>query len=380
MQATNPAPNSASNSASNVAKGEADTARAMPKGGPARPTATILVLGLVLAFQLGLALFLSLGQADLRASPESALLDFEQAAVDRVRIERADAEPLLIERRDGEWVLPPLDGFPAAAAKVDALLERLAGLRKRLPVATSAEAQDRFRVADDAFEGRITLSQGDAALATLYLGDSAGFRRQYVRAADDAAIFEVDLGPADAPSRPDDWIDRAWLHQDVRDIQRIALPMVTLVREAEGGWRLSDPADGETLDQAEAEDLASQLALLTFTSVLGTDAKPEYGLDDPVLEWEIGLASGDTVGYRLSALAKPEEGSEEEPASEGHAADAGEADDETSAAPERTEYVLEVTDEPYYLELAAYAAERLTEITREGLLVPPPEEPATDAG
>lgn len=347
------------------------------KTGTPRPTPAILILALVLALQLGLALLLSLGRANLTASPETPLLGFERSAVDHLRIEHTGADPLTLEHHDGRWVIANLDGFPAAENKVEGLLKRLAGLQKRLPVATSAEGQARFKVAGDDFEGRIVLKQGDETLATLYLGDAAGFRRRYVRAGDDPAVFEADLGPAETTARPDDWIDRAWLHQDLRDIQRIELPEVRLARPDEGdGWQLVDAGDGEQLDQEAAKDLASQLALLTFNRVLGTEAKPEYQQDAPLVEWQLTLASGDTVGYRLSQLAEP-------PA---ESTKPGDSEADEAETPAR--YILKLTDKPYYLELPAYAAERLIGATRASLLVPPPapagetatpaDEPAAD--
>ncbi|MBK1732851.1 hypothetical protein CKO41_13895 [Thiococcus pfennigii] len=324
-----------------------------PRDGRPRPSPTVPILALVLALQLGLALVLSLGRGGLTASPETPLLAFERTAIDRLHIEHTGAEPLTLERRDGRWVIADLEGFPAAEAKVDGLIEQLAGLRKRLPVATSAEAQGRFKVADEGFEGRLQIGQGEDTLATLYLGDAAGFRRRYVRAGDDTAIYEADLGPADTTTRADDWVDRAWLHQDLRDIQRIELPEVTLARAEDGdGWLLGEASDGEQLDQRAAEDLASELALLTFTRVLGTEPKAEYGQDTPVVEWRLALASGETVGYRLSRFAKP--------------------DEQTEADAAQARYVLKVAEEPYFLQLPTYAAERLIGATRASLLVPPP--------
>ncbi len=320
-----------------------------------------LLLAAVLAAQILLAVILSLGQQDLSTSPDSPLLAFDHVKVDRLQIERSGSEPLVLARQDGRWVIPAIDDFPASEPKVDDLLDRLSSLRRRLPVATSEEGLARFNVAEADFEGRLTLADDDEELAVLYLGDSAGFRRQYVRAAGQTAVYEAEIGPADTPVEPDDWADRSWLREDERDIQRILLPDVALERDKEGdGWHLAEAREGETLDQEAVSELVSQLAGLSFTTVLGTAEKPEYGQDEPVLEWQLELASGERRSYTLSPVAPFTAESE------------ASQEDDAEAAPEPESYVLKVSDRPYFLELATYMAERITAITREGLLVEPP--------
>jgi len=332
------------------------------------PRILMLSLAVLLAAQLGLALLLSLDQGRFETSPEGPLLEFDPARVERLRIERSGAEALTIERAEAGWILPAHAGFPAAEAKVAALLERLADLRRRLPVATSNEALTRFKVADADFEGRLVLSAGEQSLGTLYLGDSAGYRRQYVRAAGDSAVFEVALGPGDAPADPDDWIDRDWLRLDDQDIAGIAFPDFELERE-DGAWRLAKTAADEALEQDEAKRLVRQLANLSFAGVLGTEAEPEYGRDEPLLEWRIELASGEARRYQLSPLAEP--GTERDTDGKGAAPTGTTAEGESSSPDAPDWYVLKVADEPYFLKVAAITAKPLTQISRDDLLAAP---------
>jgi hypothetical protein len=186
-----------------------------------------------------------------------------------------------------------------------------------------------------------------------------------VRAAGEGAVHEAELSLTDIPAKADDWADRALLNLDERDVQRIELPDATLER-AEGGWRLVDAKEGETLDQPKVEDLVRRLRGLTFVSVLGAEEKPEYGQDTPALEWRVDLASGDTLSYRLSRLGA-------EPAAPAPARE-GEAEAPKPKGPEW--YVLKVSDRPHYLKVASYTAEGLLGATRDGLLVKPQTNPA----
>ncbi len=325
----------------------------------------VSVLAGLLAAQIALALFLGLrGAAQSPVGREAPLLVFEPAKVERIRIEQRGLDPVVLERSEKGWQVQSLSGFPAAETRVDALLDRLAGLKRGLPVATSQEALSRLKVADGDYEGRLSIEGGGKELAALYLGDAAGVRRRYVRTAGEGAVYEAEISPTDIPAKADDWADRALLNLDERDIQRIELPGITL-EKAEGGWRLADLNEGETLDQPKAADLARRLGNLSFVSVLGAEAKPEYGQDTPALEWRIALASGDTPSYRLSRLkTEPDRAS---------AATDGTAEAPKPKGPEW--YVLKVSDRPHYLKVASYTAEGLLGTTREGLLVKPQASP-----
>ncbi len=321
----------------------------------------VLVLAALLAAQIALALFLGLrGTGPGPAGRDTPLMAFEPAKVDRIRIERRGSDPVVLERVDKGWQVQSLSGFPASGTRIDTLLERLAGLKRGLPVATSPDALARLKVADSDYEERVTIESGGKASVALYLGDTAGARRRYVRAAGETAVQEAELNPTDIPTKAEDWTDRAVLNLDERDIQRIELPGITL-EKAEGGWQLADLKDGETLDQPKVADLARRVGSLTFLSVLGTEDKPEYGQDAPALEWRIGLASGDTPSYRLSQLkTEPEQDTA-----------AGDGANEAPKPKGPEWYVLKVSDRPHYFKVASYTAEGLFGATREGLLAKP---------
>jgi hypothetical protein len=58
-------------------------------------------------------------------------------------------------------------------------------------------------------------------------------------------------------------------------------------------------AGHETLDQANADALAGKLSGSRIGAVLGTDAKPEYGLDAPELVIGLQYKRGTELEYRL---------------------------------------------------------------------------------
>lgn len=271
-----------------------------------------LVLGLsaLLLAQLLLWLVLGWGTGARSLTPSlsnAPLLDFAPEAVKRLHLQGPEGEAsVVLARGTGEhaWVLANLDDFPAQGLKVDQLLSDLAALRRTLPVATSAAARERFKVADDAFEGRLLLESDQGTLASLIVGDSAGFRRLFARPAEDSAIYEVALGMSDLSPRREDWIDRNALRLAVEDITRIASADWSLERTADG-WTLAG-ADG-TVDQEAVENLARRLATLGYRTVLTSEEAAETQAEAPALELRLGLADGNERLYRFRPLSGTDE-------------------------------------------------------------------------
>ncbi len=304
-------------------------------------TPLVIALGAALVVQVALALLLGGGSGMAPVVADTKLLPFDREAVTGIEIQTpaetdGDAPTTLkLTRADNGWTLPDLGDFPASGTRVQQLLDSLAGLTRPLPVATSVDAQQRFKVADDAFERRLTLRGGDGELATLIVGDSPGFRRVFARVAGEDAVYDLRLALFDLSANNDDWLDRGRLQLDREKVQRISGADWTLIR-GEDGWQLE--GSEQSPDADAVDDLLSSLTSLGYSGVLGTDAKPEYGLDAPAATFAIGLADGSHRSYRIGALA--------------------DSDD----------YVLKLDDDPYFFRLAAFELSGLLELTPAKLL------------
>ena len=291
-------------------------------------TPFVVALGGLLAVQLIAAVVLSFSGTDLSPlESQGPLLAFEREAVTRVHIQGQEQDSLVLEKADGTWRIPSLGGFPATQIKIDDLLAKLGEIEKRIPVATSAAAIKRFKVTDDAYERRLSLEGADGELATLYLGDSPGFRRLFVRADGEQTVYEAELALFDASEKADDWTRKTALRIEQDDIQRVELADILLTRH-EDSWSLAGLAVDQNLDQDAAASLIRTLANLNFRGVLGTENKPEYGQDAPVLTYRVTVGD-ETLEYRLSKLV--------------------EGDD----------HVLSVSNSPYLFRLSEFAAEDL---------------------
>lgn len=227
----------------------------------------------LLALQLLIAAALFWGQQQPgQQSEQQALLRFQTEQLDRVVVSDADHSVTLTKSGD-TWVLPDLQRLPADAGKLQELLDKLQSLQSGWPVATTAASQQRFEVADDKFQRRLQLYQGDKLAGELLIGTSPGFRKSHVRRAGDDAVYAVKLNSFDWPAKAEDWLDKALLA--AADIKRIEGPDYVLAKQ-EDGWhfdneKMSPAPSGETtapLDQEKARQLATALRNLRIQSVI----------------------------------------------------------------------------------------------------------------
>ncbi|MEE4384648.1 MAG: DUF4340 domain-containing protein, partial [Pseudomonadales bacterium] len=269
-----------------------------------RLLAGLLVLQLLLALGLG-----TLGPELGEAEAGGPLLAFEADAVDRVTVADGEGARAVLARGEAGWVLPDAGAFPADGDKVERLLERLAELQATVPVATSAGARERFRVAEDAHERRIVLEGDGARLAELYLGTSQGVRQVHARAGDGDAIVPVELPTYEAPTDPDDWLDRTVLQFDAATVRALRLDGLVLRRttadDGDGApaWGAEGLPAGRGLAPEAVDTFVDRLAELRIGGLLAGDAADaELGLDDPVLDVELERDGTGTVRYRLGRL------------------------------------------------------------------------------
>ena len=178
----------------------------------------IPVLATLLALQVGAAVALAVRADRLGVTlPLSPLIDADLKSIDKLVLDGAmggdesagPAKPpaarVELVRKDGHWTLPDSYGAPAADAKVQGLLDKLANARRGQPIGTSEAALRHFKVANDEYERHVVASASGKVVADLWLGSSTALRKTGVRVAPDRAVYAVDLATWDIPAATGDW-------------------------------------------------------------------------------------------------------------------------------------------------------------------------------
>lgn len=249
-------------------------------------------LAAVLGFQLALALVLWSFSSDHTAfRAKDPLLAFDPAKVDRIEIAENGASSVALVKEDGKWTIPAFASFPADGAKVTGFLTKLNALKKGWPVASSAEAAKRFKVAGDAYERKIVLKSGGNAIGEILLGTSPAFKQISARAGDDSHVYSVAFAEYEAGTRGDDWMDRTLLNIPQDQIVSIATGDVTLERK-DGKFVLSGLVEGQKPDETAIYRLVGALTYPVFDSVVGKGAEALAKVNEPNIEVTVKRTSG----------------------------------------------------------------------------------------
>ncbi|HYF19715.1 MAG TPA: DUF4340 domain-containing protein [Ramlibacter sp.] len=233
-------------------------------------------LGLLLGVQLVLAAGLLAWQAGPAGGQAQALFAFDSQAVDRLVIEGPGQARVELQRRgegkDAGWVVAQAGGFPADAARVRQVVDKLHGLKSREPMATSPDAIERFKVADAAFERRLQAQAGGKTVATLLLGTSQG-RLTSARKPGDAHVLGVDWSTHELGTQANDWLDKSVLRVAKADVEAVEV-------------------DGTRFDPAAADRVAQALAELSFQGLRGRDASARQDLGKPEVRVQVQRRGG----------------------------------------------------------------------------------------
>ncbi|MGQ4808998.1 hypothetical protein NKDENANG_02393 [Candidatus Entotheonellaceae bacterium PAL068K] len=306
----------------------------------------ITILSGLLVLQIAVTVGVNLSRENYGAFvPEEKLLSFDAGALNRIRIDGDADQHLVLNKQEGQWRLPELNGFQADQSSVERLLEQLAGLEKGWPVATTTGAAKRFKVAAASFERKVTLSQNGETQATLYVGTSPGFRKVHVRVPDENDVYAVEFSAFEAGVQLEDWLDKAVLTHKADDIRRAELPGFTLQRQDDGLVVQGLAADEETVED-EAKRLLDAIAGLRIRAVLGTEDKPEYRQDEPALRYLLGFETAEAQTYVFS---KPTDADY---------------------------YVLKASHRDEYFKVDTGIVDRLEKVTRDTLVRKPAEDSA----
>jgi len=253
---------------------------------------TIRILAVIAVAQLILTVTIWSGDSGLKGQGDkSTLLGFNKTEIDHIFI-KDDENEVSLNKKEGKW--QTANAFPADQIKVDALLSTLENLKVGLPVTTSSSALQRFKVDDNDYERYVQLQTDSNTVAELYLGTGAGARQTHARNGEQETIYTVAIGSYDAPSKIEDWQDKNILHLDDKSVKAIELMGLKLLRDnaADKGsaltlWKSEILPDNKLVNQAAINDSLQTLLSLRFDKVLGTEIKPEYGLEKPLLELKL---------------------------------------------------------------------------------------------
>lgn len=303
-----------------------------------------LMIGLSLAALAQVGLASGLWWQQHRAQPVAAsLLNFDTDQLTQLQLEH-QGKTLQLVRKEGQWQLPDLQNEPAYTTKVAALLSELEKTRLSWPVADSSVSQDRFEVAEDKFQWKLTLSAGEQR-QQIYLGQSPAFKQLYLRRDNEAEIYQQSISTLDWSTDPTQWFDKSLLQ--LNQISSIKVQDLQLQKDG-GSWTFSSadlhakgdakPADKAMVDKLQQLFSSLQVSGPAQSAVLLTNPEAEQ----QSLELEVQSLTG-KYSYQLKK--------------------------------QQEQYLLKRHDKSGWYPLAAADAQTLFELTPEQLLAKETDSP-----
>lgn len=259
--------------------------------------ATLLVAQLVLA-----AVTQWSGRTDMSATPESPFLAFEADKIDGLEILGPDKERVVIDKKNGVWVLPALTNAPADSQMVTALIDKIAGLKEGFIVANSQEAAHRFKVADNAFERHLLLKESDQVVGDFFVGTSPAFRQVHARKMGNFNIVAVGLSTYELDTSADTWLDKGFLRVADKDLTGMTFPDFSLYRttgkegKVANGWELAG-SDNPPVDNKSAGELVAAVTGITISSVIDLPKSKDLSFAQPDFSFTVTTTAQNTIQF-----------------------------------------------------------------------------------
>ena len=275
---------------------------------------TLRLLSLALVVQVGLAVLMWWPQ-DRSALRPHPLLDIPADTIDELRIARKPAageelDWLHLVREAGAWKIESAAGYPAQQDKVDDLIGKLLGMRVRRPIATRTTSHNALKVGEKQYGRRVEIRAGETR-RELIIG-AAKSNSVNVRLADEPDVYLA--------SGLSEWSlqDDARSYWDSSYVDANPAEMTTLqidnefgtlrFSRADDGWSLDGLPEGALADGDEIERFLRKVATVRLQDPVGSESKPEYGLDSGArVSWTIAaenesVSGGYTVGAARESL------------------------------------------------------------------------------
>jgi len=278
----------------------------------------------------------------------------EASRIAALTITDGQGASIRMAKQDGAWVLPEADDYPLLTDKVTSVLDKIAALRAERVVTETPGSHKRLKVAEDDFERLVSYEMEDGAVHEFYLGSSPTYGATHIRAkGDDRVVLTGELTAYDLSLDVTAWADRAYLTIPKEDVTAITVQNENGALEFQRAgetWGFPDLAEGEEFDEVKFQTLLSRAASVSMLAPLGKTEKADYGLADPSAIVTLTTESEDGGAKTYTLLVGAQLGEDQG-------------------------YVVKSSESPYYVRVAAYAAEEFIEASRDRFLVQPTSTP-----
>jgi len=263
---------------------------------------------------------LALGAALLwprQAAAESAPLlgDVTLESITDLTVADSDGKSLSFHKTDAGWVMPDFAGYPAKEAEITKTLEGLLETTTARLVTKTSTSHRPLKVADDAFERKLTIKTADGSAYEVLVGTLASTAANHVRLLPgDEVYLSSGLAYYQIYTTLSSWAETAFVALTATDVKSVTLDnpngSFLFERVDDSTWKMDGVPSDRELNQNSFTGLASRISSLRLEEpvALLKDTSPEYGLDDPqaVVTASVAGENQRTVTISIGAMTDDE--------------------------------------------------------------------------
>lgn len=297
----------------------------------------VIILAGVLVAGVGVAIYTSKkrnaeitsGSSDVG---EAVLKGFEPSDVSSMTINDGKHN-VTVELKDGKWIVPARDAFPASLTAVNELRDNAFALHIAAVQKVGDTQLGRLKLKEPAAgvpeeeQGTLVSFRGEGGkeMSSIVIGKRLEDKQentfsmtpqapkaQYVKVAGDkGVVYQARDGFSKLEADPKGWLDKEKFfkvekHKSVTVTGPTPAESWKIVRETDGGeLKLDAPQTGEEFDKDKASTIGSVFSYISFDDILPAAQKEKAALDKPthtaVIETFDGLTYTVKVGAKVAA-------------------------------------------------------------------------------
>jgi hypothetical protein len=305
-----------------------------------------LILGIVLAAQIVLSLVVFWPRAAATGGGGALFPDLKADDVVALTVTDDQGASTSLRKAGEAWVVPDADDYPADAARIAPLVDKLARLDTRRLVTRTEASHGRLKVAAGDYVRRIDFETAGARY-TVYLGSAPSYSTTHFRLEGQNETYLTDaLSAWDVSAAPASWVNATYFTLDKETLTRVTLKNAhgtfVFTKDEQGNWTWTGLKASEQLAASAVTALINNVTSVTLVRPLGKQEDAAYGMAAPLAT--VTLEAGDKTVTLLVGAQDPADKS----------------------------YVVKVSESPYYVRVGEYNVKALVEDTRDSFVQPPP--------
>ena len=228
-------------------------------------------------------------------------INIDPSAIDEVMIQEKNQLRIKLKKRDGVWLIANHHGYPVAPAKVSALFNKLAKIKKIKLSADSPGAQKRQQMTVESYARQFLFIAGGRLVAKLSLDSLPKVHEVHLqqRGVADIEVSGFDL--FNLPLLPNGWINKDLLKIPEDQLVAIVQNDNTIVHSG-GGYKVEGVRSKEEQVPEVVENVVKKIIDLEVISVIGARSLSHYIYGPPFFHFSVILKDGKQIFYSFAEL------------------------------------------------------------------------------